>query len=183
MLPVCDGLTSGRSAQAMDRGDSTVGGQTGSDMTLTLRINGKDHKIRSEANTPLLYVLRDELQLKGAKFGCGLEQCGACAVLADGEATLSCVAPAGAFVGRDIVTVEGLASTQLGARVQAAFVKASAAQCGYCTAGLVVGATALLGRSPTPSREEAKAALAPHLCRCGAHPRVLDAVEIAAGFR
>ena len=152
-------------------------------MTLTLRINGNDHEIRSEANTPLLYVLRDELKLKGTKFGCGLEQCGACAVLVDGEATLSCVAPAGDFVGREIVTVEGLASTQRGARVQAAFVKASAAQCGYCTPGLVVAVTALLDRWPAPSQEEAKAALAPHLCRCGSHPRILDAVEIAAESR
>ena len=152
-------------------------------MTLRLRINGNDHEIRSEANTPLLYVLRDELKLKGTKFGCGLEQCGACAVLVEGEATLSCVAPAGDFVGREIVTVEGLASTQRGARVQAAFVKASAAQCGYCTPGLVVAVTALLDRWPAPSREEAKAALAPHLCRCGSHPRILDAVEIAAESR
>ena len=152
-------------------------------MSFTLRINGRDHSILSEPQTPLLYVLRDELKLKGTKFGCGLEQCGACAVLANGEVVMSCVSPAEAFVGRDILTVEGLASTTTGARVQSAFIEASAAQCGYCTAGLVVAATGLLGRTPAPSREEASEALAPHLCRCGSHPRVLRAVEIASGIR
>lgn len=152
-------------------------------MTLSLRINDRERTIRSDPDTPLLYVLRDELKLKGAKFGCGLEQCGACAVLADGETTLTCVTPASAFAGRDVVTVEGLAATEVGARVQSAFIEASAAQCGYCTAGLVVAVTGLLGRNPAPSREEAKAALVPHICRCGAHPRVLRAVEIAARAR
>ena len=153
----------------------------GRPVTLELRINGRVRTVRSEPDTPLLYVLRDELKLKGAKFGCGLEQCGSCAVLADGETTLTCVTPAAAFAGRDIVTVEGLAATEVGARVQSAFIEASAAQCGYCTAGLVVAVAGLLGRNPAPGREEARAALAPHLCRCGAHPRVLRAVGIAAG--
>ena len=148
-------------------------------MSLTLRINGEDQSITSDPETPLLYVLRDELKLKGAKLGCGLEQCGACAVLVDGKAELSCVAPAGAFEGRDIVTIEGLHSTETGQRVQAAFIEANAAQCGYCTAGMVVAVSALLGQNKTPDRETAKAALASHLCRCGAHPRVLQAVEIA----
>ena len=148
-------------------------------MSLTLRINGEDQNITSDPETPLLYVLRDELKLKGAKLGCGLEQCGACAVLVDGKAELSCVAPAGAFEGRDIVTIEGLHSTETGQRVQAAFIEANAAQCGYCTAGMVVAVSALLGQNKTPDRETAKATLASHLCRCGAHPRVLQAVEIA----
>jgi len=152
-------------------------------VTFALRINGREREIRSEPDTPLLYVLRDELKLKGAKFGCGLEQCGACAVLVDGASTLTCVTPASAFAGRDIVTIEGLAATEVGARVQSAFVEASAAQCGYCTAGLVVAVTGLLGRTPAPARDETRAALAPHLCRCGAHPRVLRAVEIAARAR
>ena len=152
-------------------------------MTLSIRINGRDRAIRSDPDTPLLYVLRDELKLKGAKFGCGLEQCGACAVLVDGETTLTCVTPASAFAGRDVVTVEGLAATEVGARVQSAFIEASAAQCGYCTAGLVIAVTGLLGRNPAPSWKEAKAALVPHICRCGAHPRVLRAVEIAARAR
>ncbi len=152
-------------------------------MSLTLRINGQDHAIRSNPDTPLLHVLRGELKLKGAKFGCGLEQCGACAVLADGEAVMSCVAPAEAFAGREILTVEGLASTRVGARVQAAFIEVAAAQCGYCTTGLVVAAAGLLNRNPMPAREEAKAAFARHLCRCGSHPRVLRAVEIASETR
>ena len=150
-------------------------------MTLTLKINGRDHEVTSEPDTPLLYVLRDELQLKGTKLGCGLEQCGACAVLADGEVKLSCVASADSFSGQDITTVEGISGTELGQKVQAAFVEASAAQCGYCTAGLVVAVTALLNKEAKPDRDKAKEALTQHLCRCGSHPRILRAVEIAAG--
>lgn len=148
-------------------------------MSLTLRINGEDRVIASDPETPLIFVLRDELKLKGPKLGCGLEQCGSCAVLVDGKTELSCVSPVATFEGRDIVTVEGIAQSEVGRRVQAAFVKAGAAQCGYCTAGLVVAVTALLSDNETPDRETAKAALDPHLCRCGAHPRVLRAVEIA----
>ncbi|MCG6904870.1 MAG: (2Fe-2S)-binding protein [Rhodobacter sp.] len=150
-------------------------------MTLTLHVNGRDHAVSCDPDTPLAYVLRNELGLKGTKLGCGLEQCGACAVLVDGKSTLSCVASADSFVGRDITTVEGLEHTETGRRVQAAFVKASAAQCGYCTAGLVIGVTGLLNATPTPDRETAIRALTPHLCRCGSHPNVLRAVEIAAG--
>ena len=150
-------------------------------MTLRLRINGETRKVASDPETPLAYVLRDELKLKGTKIGCGLEQCGACAVLVDGEPVLSCVSPAGTFEGMTITTVEGLAATETGARVQAAFVEATAAQCGYCTAGLVVAVTGLLSKNPKPDRETAKRELTPHLCRCGSHPRVLRAVEIASG--
>ncbi len=149
-------------------------------MDLALRINGRERQVHSDEDTPLLFVLRDELKLKGAKFGCGLEQCGACAVLVDGEAVYSCVTPVASFIGKEITTPEGIGGTEAGARVQAAFVKASAAQCGYCTAGLVVAATALLMRSPSPDREAVKAALSPHICRCGSHPRVLRAIDIAA---
>ena len=149
-------------------------------MSLTLRINGKDHTIASEPETPLVYVLRNELKLKGAKMGCGLEQCGACAVLVDGKTELSCVSPVGSFEGRDIVTVEGLAQTETGRRVQDAFIEANAAQCGYCTAGLVVAVAGLLGQEAQPDREAAKSALDPHLCRCGSHPRVLRAIDIAS---
>lgn len=150
-------------------------------MTLRLTINGETREIASAPETPLAYVLRDELNLKGTKIGCELEQCGACMVLADGAAVASCVSPAASFAGKEITTVEGLAATKTGARVQAAFVEATAAQCGYCTAGLVVAVTALLSRNPRPDREKAKAALEPNLCRCGSHPRVLRAVEIASG--
>lgn len=150
-------------------------------MTLQLRINGRDHDITSTPDTPLVYVLRDELKLKGTKLGCGLEQCGACAVLVDGEVKLSCVSSADSFSGQEITTIEGIADTELGAKVQAAFVEASAAQCGYCTAGLVVAITALLKDHSKPDEAATKEALTPHLCRCGSHPRILRAVEIAAG--
>ncbi len=150
-------------------------------MGLTLRINGEDRAIASDPETPLLYVLRDELKLKGAKLACGLEQCGACAVIADGEAVMSCVTPAAAFEGSIITTVEALGETEIGARVQAAFIETSAAQCGYCTAGLVVAAAALLERHEVPDRQTILDALSRHLCRCGAHSRVLRAIELAAG--
>ena len=149
-------------------------------MSLTIRVNGQTHQIASDPDTPLIYVLRDELKLKGTKLGCGLEQCGACAVLVEGKAVLSCVSPVQVFDGQEITTVEGIAATETGRRVQAAFVGASAAQCGYCTAGLVVAATALLGETPDPDRPTILAALTPHLCRCGSHPRVVKAVKKAA---
>ena len=149
-------------------------------MTMTLRINGAEHAVTSEADTPLIFVLRDELKLKGTKLGCGLEQCGTCAVLVDGKAVLSCVTEIAAFDGKEITTIEGLASNEIGRRVQAAFVEAAAAQCGFCTAGMVVAATALLAENPAPDRAATVSALTPHLCRCGSHPRVLQAVERAA---
>lgn len=148
-------------------------------MSLTLRINGEDRAIASDPETPLVYVLRDELKLKGAKIGCGLEQCGACAVLVDGKPELTCSSPAATFEGREIVTVEGLADTETGRRVQEAFVKANAAQCGYCTAGLVIAVTGLLEQDAAADRDSARDALDRHLCRCGSHPRVLRAIDIA----
>ncbi|MEM6971564.1 MAG: (2Fe-2S)-binding protein [Pseudomonadota bacterium] len=148
---------------------------------LSLSINGKTRAIASDPDTPLLFVLRDELGLTGAKLGCGLQQCGACAVLVDGQAELSCMTPAHAFAGREILTVEAMAEHPVGRRVQAAFVDEAAAQCGYCTPGLVVAATALLSRTPSPDRAATVEALTPHLCRCGSHPRVLRAVARAAG--
>lgn len=149
-------------------------------MSLTLQINGKIHQVTSEPDTPLIYVLRDELKLKGTKLGCGLEQCGACAVLADGKAVLSCVSDVQSFDGKEITTIEGIGDTELGRRVQEAFIEMSAAQCGYCTAGLVVATTALLSRDPAPDNDSISEALTPHLCRCGSHPRVLRSVRKAA---
>lgn len=149
-------------------------------MSLILHVNGEDRSIDADPEMPLAYVLRDELKLKGTKLGCGLEQCGACAVLIDGKPELSCVSAAAAFEGREIITVEGLSATETGKRVQAAFIQANAAQCGYCTAGLVVAVTGLLGQKGRPDPDATKAALDPHLCRCGSHPRVLKAVEIAS---
>lgn len=150
-------------------------------VTLTLRVNGKAHQVRSGAGTPLVYVLRDELKLKGTKLGCGLEQCGACAVLVDGKAVLSCVSAAETFEGKEITTIEAIGESELGRRVQEAFVAESAAQCGFCTPGLVVATTALLAENPRPDKDAVTQVLTPHLCRCGAHPRVLRAVALAAG--
>lgn len=152
-------------------------------MTLTLRINGEDRKIVSDPETPLVYVLRDELKLKGTKLGCGLEQCGACAVLADGKAELSCVSSAATFAEREIVTIEGLSEMEAGRRVQAAFVEMNAAQCGYCTAGLAIAVTELVIGNADLERTAVKRSLDKHLCRCGSHPRVLRAAEIAGAHR
>lgn len=150
-------------------------------MSLSLTINGTPQAIASDPETPLLYVLRDELKLKGTKLGCGLEQCGACAVLVEGKVVLSCVTPVGVFENRQITTIEGIGDTEIGQRVQQAFVDQTAAQCGYCTSGLVVAATALLSDHPAPDLDTTKAALTPHICRCGSHPRVLRAIRQAAG--
>lgn len=148
---------------------------------ITLLVNGRDRKISVDPETPLLFVLRNELGLKGAKLGCGLEQCGACAVLVDGASVLSCNAPVGGFVGRQIVTPEYADDPQL-AHVQDAFVRAAAAQCGYCIPGMTIAATALLRSNQQPSEIEIRAALQGHLCRCGTQQRVLDAIrELAHG--
>ncbi|MDD9875980.1 MAG: (2Fe-2S)-binding protein [Magnetovibrio sp.] len=143
---------------------------------IVLHVNGGEHRIDADPSTPLLFVLRNHLGLTGAKLGCGLEQCGACAVLVDGRSTLTCSAPVGDFAGREIVTAEGLAVDAVGAAVQNAFIDAGAAQCGYCTPGLVIAATALLTRNASPSAADVRDALSPHLCRCGSHARVLAAV-------
>jgi aerobic-type carbon monoxide dehydrogenase small subunit (CoxS/CutS family) len=148
--------------------------------TLSLNVNGSDHQVTVDPSTPLLFVLRNHLGLTGAKLGCGLEQCGACAVLVDGVSTLCCSTPVAEFTGREIVTVEGLAADG-GNAVQRAFADLGAAQCGYCTPGLVVAVTALLQRSPKPDKAEVVEALTPHLCRCGSHARVLGAVDRLIG--
>ena len=145
----------------------------------TLRVNGRDVKIRTAESTPLVYVLRNELGLTGTKIGCALEQCGACAVLVDGRSTLTCNAPAGQFLGRDIVTIESTHHAGLQA-VKAAFVEAGAAQCGYCIPGMVIAIAGLLERSPHPTEAEIREALRPHLCRCGTHARVLEAARSLA---
>ncbi|HSG93900.1 MAG TPA: (2Fe-2S)-binding protein [Afifellaceae bacterium] len=144
---------------------------------ITLLVNGTQHRINADPATPLLLVLRNNLGLTGAKLGCGLEQCGACAVLVDGVSTLCCAVAAGDFQGKEIVTVEGLAGDGGGNDVQRAYVAASAAQCGYCTPGLVVAVTALLRKSPKPDDAEIREALMPHLCRCGSQPRILRAIK------
>jgi nicotinate dehydrogenase subunit A len=145
-----------------------------------LKVNGKRHRVEAEPDTPLLYVLRNDLALNGAKFGCGLAQCGACTVLVGGEAVRSCVTPAGSIADADIVTLEGLGTLKNPHPLQRAFIDEQAAQCGYCIAGMVMGAKALLDRNPTPSENDVREALAGNLCRCGTHPRIVRAVLRAA---
>jgi nicotinate dehydrogenase subunit A len=147
---------------------------------LILRVNGADHHLDVDPGTPLLYVLRNDLGLTAAKFGCGLEQCLACAVLVDGQAVSSCATAAEAFVGREITTLEGIGTPDRLHPLQEAFLEEEAAQCGYCIPGMIVGAKALLDRTPEPSDDEIRAALAPHLCRCGSQPRILEAIRRAA---
>jgi aerobic-type carbon monoxide dehydrogenase small subunit (CoxS/CutS family) len=147
---------------------------------MTLRVNGQDHTIDAEPDTPLLYVLRDDLQLNAAKFGCGLGQCGACTVIVDGRAVLSCVTPLVLLKGKQVTTLEGLGSVSEPAPIQRAFMEEQAAQCGYCIAGMMMRAQALLQRNPKASDGQIRAELAPHLCRCGTHMRILRAVRRAA---
>jgi nicotinate dehydrogenase subunit A len=149
-------------------------------MALTLKVNGKKHRVEAESDTPLLYVLRNDLALNGAKFGCGLAQCGACTVLVGGEAVRSCVTPAGSIADADIVTLEGLGTLKNPHPLQRAFIDEQAAQCGYCIAGMVMGAKALLDRNSAPSENDVRKALAGNLCRCGTHPRIIRAVLRAA---
>ena len=144
---------------------------------MTLQVNGAAHEVEAEPDTPLLFVLRNQLGLTGAKLGCGLEQCGACAVLVDGEAMLSCVRAAPEFAGRQIVTAEGLAAEGRLSDVQRALVAEGAAQCGYCTPGLAIALTALFGRTASPDPTTVRAALRHHLCRCGSHAAVLRATR------
>jgi aerobic-type carbon monoxide dehydrogenase small subunit (CoxS/CutS family) len=145
----------------------------------TLRVNGRKHDLDTDAAKPLVYVLRGELGLTGTKIGCALEQCAACAVLVDGEHTLSCNRAASEFEGAEITTIEGLAADAVGARIQNAFIAENAAQCGYCTPGIIVAVASLLKANPGPSEADIAAALADHLCRCGSHNRVLGAARNA----
>ena len=147
---------------------------------IRLHINGQDHQIASEPDTPLLYVLRDELGLNGAKYGCGLGQCGACTVIVDGKAVFSCLTPTAALPGRLIRTIEGLGTPEAPNPVQRAFIDEQAAQCGYCIAGMVMRAQALLQHNPHPSEQEIRDGMAVNLCRCGTHMRILAAVRRAA---
>jgi nicotinate dehydrogenase subunit A len=146
-----------------------------------LRVHGRAHSVRVEPNTPLLYVLRNDLNLNGAKFGCGQAQCGACSVLIDGVEQRSCVYPVSAASKGSITTIEGLGTAQQPSTLQRAFIHEQAAQCGYCSSGMIVAAQALLVRNPKPSEAEVKQALEGHLCRCGAHNRIVRAVLRASG--
>jgi nicotinate dehydrogenase subunit A len=148
---------------------------------VTLRVNGREQTIDADdADMPLLYALRDNMALHGPKFGCGLGQCGACTVIVDGNAVRSCQMPVSRAAGREIVTLEGLGSPEALHPMQAAFVEEQAAQCGYCTNGMIMTATALLAKTPHPTEAQVRTALAGNLCRCGSHVRVLRAVMRAA---
>ena len=148
---------------------------------VTLRVNGRSQTIDADdPNMPLLYALRDDLGLHGPKFGCGLGQCGACTVTVDGNAVRSCQMSVSEVQGREITTLEGLGSPEQMHKVQAAFVAEQAAQCGYCTNGMIMSATALLAKTPKPTEAQARQALAGNLCRCGTHVRILRAVMRAA---
>jgi nicotinate dehydrogenase subunit A len=145
--------------------------------SVTLRVNGRAQTLEiDDPAMPLLYALRDQFDLSGPKFGCGLGQCGACTVIINGEAVRSCQLPVSGVQNRDITTLEGLGTPERLSAVQAAFVAEQAAQCGYCTNGMIMTATALLAKNPQPSEAEAREALAGNLCRCGTHVRVLAAV-------
>ncbi|CCA90732.1 (2Fe-2S)-binding protein [Novosphingobium sp. PP1Y] len=150
-------------------------------MTLAINVNGKDHAVEAEPDTPLLYVLREDLGLKGAKYGCGLGQCGACTIHLDGKAIFSCLTPLAAVVDRKIRTIEGLGSLEKMNPLQQAFLEEQAAQCGYCIAGMIMRAQALLDRNSRPSDAEIRAHMQPNLCRCGTHMRILRAIRRAAG--
>jgi nicotinate dehydrogenase subunit A len=148
---------------------------------LTLQVNGAPRDVEiDDPATPLLYVLRNDLALTGTKFGCGLAQCGACTVHLDGQAVRSCATPVSAAVGRQVTTIEGLGSPERPDPVQAAFIAEQAAQCGYCTVGLVMTARAFLQQNRRPTEPEVKQALAGNLCRCGSHVRVIRAVMRAS---
>jgi nicotinate dehydrogenase subunit A len=147
---------------------------------MTFKVNGQVHQVESEPDTPLLYVLRDELNLNAAKFGCGLGQCGSCTVIVDGKAVLSCVTPMVLLEGKQVTTLEGLGTASAPAPIQRAFMEEQAAQCGYCIAGMMMRAQALLKKNPNPSDAEIRTAMEPNLCRCGTHMRIIRAIKRAA---
>jgi nicotinate dehydrogenase subunit A len=146
---------------------------------IDLTINGKMHRVDADPATPLLYVLRNDLEMNGAKFGCGLAQCGACTVMIDGEAKFSCVTPISNVQGKAVKTVEGLGTLEQPGPLQRAFIEEQAAQCGYCIPGVMMRAQALLEKNPAASEAEIRNALSPSLCRCGTHARIVRAVRRA----
>jgi nicotinate dehydrogenase subunit A len=149
-------------------------------MSINLKVNGTSRSVPAEPDTPLLYVLRNDFELNGAKYGCGLAQCGACTVLIDGKAARSCVTPIGTVEKAEITTLEGLGSIDKPHALQRAFIEEQAAQCGYCINGMIMSAKELLDRNPRPSEQDVRQALAGNLCRCGTHNRIIRAVLRAA---
>jgi nicotinate dehydrogenase subunit A len=148
---------------------------------ISLRVNGKSHVIDAEPDMPLLYALRNDLQLNGPKYGCGMAQCGSCTVIMEGNAIRSCVTQVGSVQNRAVTTLEGLGSTKKMHKIQQAFVDEQAVQCGYCINGMIMSAKALLDKNPKPTDAQIKEALAGNLCRCGTHIRILRAVKRASG--
>jgi nicotinate dehydrogenase subunit A len=148
---------------------------------ISLKVNGKTQVVDADPETPLLYVLRDDLKLNGPKFGCGLSQCDACTVIMDGNAIRSCVTTVSAARNRKVTTLEGLGSTKKLHPIQKAFIDEQALQCGYCINGMIMTAKAFLDKNPKPTDSQIKEALAGNLCRCGTHTRILRAVKRASG--
>jgi nicotinate dehydrogenase subunit A len=149
---------------------------------IVLNVNGREYQVDAAVSTPLLYALRDYLQLNGAKFGCGLGQCGACTVMVDGKPVLSCITPISVLSGRRVKTIEGLGTIDNPGPVQRAFIDEQAAQCGYCIPGMMMRAQALLEANPSPSKADIRRHMNANLCRCGTHMRILRAVERAVGY-
>jgi aerobic-type carbon monoxide dehydrogenase small subunit (CoxS/CutS family) len=157
---------------------------------IAITVNGRVTEVAADPDTPLLYVLMNELALKGPKFGCGLAQCGACSVLADGVEIRSCVTPLAAAAGKSITTLEGLPALYAGQKklaaapalhpLQEAFIAEQAPQCGYCTSGMLIKASELLAQTPRPSESEIRQHMNGHLCRCGTYPRIMNAIRLAS---
>src|SRR5215813_5690606 len=147
----------------------------------SLNVNGKKLRVDVDSQTPLLYVLRDHLNLTGTKYGCGESKCGACTVLVEGQQMRSCVTPVSRASGKEIITIEGLEKDGKLHPLQEAFLKADAMQCGYCTSGMIMAATALLNKNPKPTRDEIVKHMDANVCRCGTYLRIVNAIEMAAG--
>jgi nicotinate dehydrogenase subunit A len=154
-------------------------------MALVLHVNGTVREVAADPQTPLLYVLRNDLKLKGARYGCGLGQCGACTVIVDGKAVQSCDVPVSAVAGKAITTIEGIGTPERLHPLQRAFIREQAAQCGYCATGIIMSAKALLDANPAPGDFEIREALSGNLCRCGTHTRMLRAIRsvVAGDFK
>ena len=152
-------------------------------MTIRFNVNGKAVDVKAEADTPLLWVIRDEIGLTGTKFGCGMALCGACTVHLDGVPVRSCQTPLSAAAGKNVSTIESMASTELGKKVQAAWVALDVPQCGYCQSGQIMSAVALLKSNPKPSDADIDSAMSGNICRCGTYPRIRAAIQTAAGMK
>ncbi|MGE5523697.1 MAG: (2Fe-2S)-binding protein [Rhodospirillaceae bacterium] len=149
-------------------------------MAIEIHVNGRPRSVEAEPETPLLYVLRNELKLKGTRFGCGLGQCGACTVIVDGKAVQSCDVPLSAVAGKRVTTIEALSENGRLHPLQQAFIDEQAAQCGYCASGIIMSAKALLDAHPRPTEQQVREALSGNLCRCGTHTRILRAINRVA---